>query len=154
VGFRGACASRLGVTHGLPVLQGLLDGDRLLALLDRYGGHGDLAATVSRCHHAWRAAVAAAAELLSDPQELARRIELLSHQADEIAAAALQPDEDQALEQQLRAADHAETIARGADEAGSLDLATVIPSVDRRRVAVCRSSDRDRRHRIAASSTP
>ena len=66
---------------------------------------------------AWRRTVAQAAEMLTDEHELARRVELLRHQVDEIAAAAVQPAEDEALERQLRSATHAEAIARAADAA-------------------------------------
>ena len=55
--------------------------------------------------------------MLTDEHELARRVELLRHQVDEIAAAAVQPGEDEALERQLRIATHAEAIARAADAA-------------------------------------
>jgi DNA repair protein RecN (Recombination protein N) len=72
---------------------------------------------VAAAHAAWRSTVAQAAEMLADPQELARRVELLRHQVDEIAAAALQPGEDEELERQLRVAAHAEAIARAADAA-------------------------------------
>jgi len=68
-------------------------------------------------YRAWRATVARSAELLTDAHELARRVELLTHQVDEINAAALRAGEDEELEQQLRAASHAEAIARAADEA-------------------------------------
>jgi DNA repair protein RecN (Recombination protein N) len=44
-------------------------------------------------------------------------VELLRYQVDEIAAAAVQPDEDEALERQLRSATHAEAIASAADAA-------------------------------------
>ena len=49
--------------------------------------------------------------------ELARRVELLRHQVDEIAAAAPRAGEDAELEAQLRAAAHAETIVRSASAA-------------------------------------
>ena len=62
-------------------------------------------AAVADAHRAWRACVAASTELLTDAHELARRVELLRHQADEIAAAAPRAGEDAELEAQLRAAD-------------------------------------------------
>jgi DNA repair protein RecN (Recombination protein N) len=72
---------------------------------------------VAEAHRAWRATVAAAAELLTDAHELARRVELLRHQVDEITTPRPLPGEDAALEAQLRAAEHAELIARSAAEA-------------------------------------
>jgi DNA repair protein RecN (Recombination protein N) len=117
IGGLAALGSRLGEIHGQHEQQRLLEPDRQLALLDRFGGHGPLRVSVEERHRAWRAAAASAAELMTDPQELARRTELLAHQAGEIADAAVRPGEDEALESQLRAADHAEAIARGAAEA-------------------------------------
>ena len=54
--------------------------------------------------HAWRATIAAAAELLTDERELERRRELLRHQVDEITAAALRPGEEAEVEAALRVA--------------------------------------------------
>jgi DNA repair protein RecN (Recombination protein N) len=133
VGSLAALGSRLGEIHGQHEQQRLLEPDRQLALLDRFGAHGALRTTVEGRHGAWRSAMAAASELMTDPQELARRIELLSHQAEEIGGAGLRPGEDEALEGQLRAADHAEAVARGAGEAvralgeegGALDAAHI-----------------------------
>ncbi len=71
----------------------------------------------AEAHRAWRACVAASAELLTDVHELARRVELLRHQADEIGSVAPRPGEDAELEAQLRAASHAEAIARSASAA-------------------------------------
>jgi DNA repair protein RecN (Recombination protein N) len=117
VGSLAALGGRLGEIHGQHEQQRLLDPGRQLALLDRFGGHAARLAEVGERHRSWRATVAAAAELLTDAHELARRVELLRHQADEIAAARLRPGEDAELEAQLRAAAHAEEIARGAHEA-------------------------------------
>ena len=117
VGGLASVGARLGEIHGQHEQQRLLEPARQLALLDGYGGHDELLSGVTEAHRAWRSTVAAAAELLTDAHELARRVELLRHQVDEIAAAAPRPGEDGELEAQLRAAEHAETIARAADEA-------------------------------------
>ena len=119
VGGLASVGERLGEIHGQHEQQRLLEPARQLALLDGFGGHASLVATVGEAHRAWRATVAAAAELLTDAHELARRVELLRHQADEITAAAPRPGEDAELEAQLRAAQHAETIARAAAEAAA-----------------------------------
>jgi DNA repair protein RecN (Recombination protein N) len=55
--------------------------------------------------------------MVTDAHELARQLELLRHQVDEISAAAPRPGEDADVEAQLRAAEHAESIVRAADEA-------------------------------------
>jgi DNA repair protein RecN (Recombination protein N) len=117
VGGLASVGARLGEIHGQHEQRRLLRPTRQLALLDGFAGRGDLLIAVAEAHRAWRSTVAAAAELLTDAHELARRVELLRHQANEIAAAAPRAGEDVELEAQLRAAEHAETIARAADEA-------------------------------------
>jgi DNA repair protein RecN (Recombination protein N) len=133
VGGLATLGERLAEIHGQHEQQRLLAADRQLALLDRFGDLGDGLAAVAEAYRAWRATVAEAAELLTDAHELARRVELLRHQADEIDGAVLRPGEDEEVEQQLRVAANAETIARAADaavralrdEGGALDgLAT------------------------------
>jgi DNA repair protein RecN (Recombination protein N) len=117
VGALAALGARLGEIHGQHEQQRLQLAERQLALLDRFGGLD--VAQVAEVHHAWRATVAGAAELLTDAHELARRVELLRHQADEIASAALAPGEDLEAEARLRAAQHAETIALSAAQAAA-----------------------------------
>jgi len=114
VGGLASLGARLGEIHGQHDQQRLLEPARQLALLDGFGGHEALLTEVDAAHRAWRATVAAGTELLTDAHELARRVELLRHQVDEIAAAAPRAGEDVELETQLRAAAHAETIARSA----------------------------------------
>jgi DNA repair protein RecN (Recombination protein N) len=117
VGGLAAVGSRLGEIHGQHDQQRLLDPAHQLALLDGFAAHPELVAAVAEAHRAWRATMAAATELLTDAHELARRVELLRHQADEIGAAMPRVGEDVELEHQLRAAEHAEVIARAADAA-------------------------------------
>ncbi|HET8571277.1 MAG TPA: DNA repair protein RecN [Candidatus Limnocylindria bacterium] len=119
VGALAALGARLAEIHGQHEQQRLLDPSRQLALLDRAGGLDDLRGEVAAAHRAWRSVVAAAEELLTDERELARRVELLRHQVDEIDAARLQPGEDLTLEAAVRAAQHAEEIARAASDAVS-----------------------------------
>ena len=100
--------------HGQHEQQRLLDERRQRDLLDAFGGHeqlrGEMATTVER----WRGNRSALAELSIEPRELARRLELLEHEATEIAAARLQPGEADELRARLEAAQHGEAIARGA----------------------------------------
>ena len=119
VGSLAALGARLGEIHGQHDQQRLLEPARQLALLDGFGAHRQLVTAVAEAHRAWRATVAQAAELVTDAHELARRVELLRHQVDEITTADPQPGEDVELELQLRAAEHAESIARAAAEAVS-----------------------------------
>ena len=132
VGGLASLGERLAEIHGQHEQQRLLAADRQLALLDRFGGLGERVAQVEAGFRAWRATVAEASEMLTDEAELARRMELLLHQVDEIGMADVRPGEDEALEQQLRVAANAEAIARSADsavralrdEAGALELLT------------------------------
>jgi DNA repair protein RecN (Recombination protein N) len=117
VGSLAALGSRLAEIHGQHDQQRLLAPERQLALLDRVADLAEGAAAVAETYRAWRAASAEASEMIIDAHELARRVELLRHQVDEIRAADPQPDEDAELEQRLRAATHAELIARSAAEA-------------------------------------
>ncbi|MGQ0608835.1 MAG: DNA repair protein RecN [Chloroflexota bacterium] len=117
VGGLAGLGGRLGEIHGQHDQQRLLEPSRQLALLDGFGGHAAAVSAVGQAYRAWRTTVAAAAELLTDAHELARRVELLRHQVDEIAIAQARPGEDAELEAQLRAAEHAETIARSAADA-------------------------------------
>ena len=71
----------------------------------------------------WRANRAALAELAIDPRELARRVDLLDHEAAEIAAARLHPGEADEIRGRLAAAQHGEAIARGAAAAHDALLA-------------------------------
>lgn len=117
VGSLAGLGARLGEIHGQHDQQRLLEPARQLALLDAHGDLAPLAEAVAERHRAWRSTIAAAAEMLTDAHELARRLELLRHQVGEISGAAPRPGEDAELEAQLRAAQHAETIARNAAEA-------------------------------------
>ncbi|HET6381424.1 MAG TPA: DNA repair protein RecN [candidate division Zixibacteria bacterium] len=117
VGSLAALGERLAEIHGQHEQQRLLAADRQLALLDRFGELDARRDAVAQAYRAWRSVVARSAELITDAHELARRVELLRHQVDEISAAAPRPGEDAELEARLRAATHAETIARAAAEA-------------------------------------
>jgi DNA repair protein RecN (Recombination protein N) len=117
VGSLAALGERLAEIHGQHEQQRLLAADRQLELLDRFGELEKQRTGVEAAYRDWRATVARSAELLTDEHELARRVELLRHQADEIATADLRPGEDEELEAQLRVAGHAEAIAQAADAA-------------------------------------
>ena len=100
--------------HGQHEQQRLLDERWQRDLLDAFGGNEQLRVEMTTTVERWRANRAALAELSIDPRELARRLELLEHEATEIAAARLQPRESDELRARLEAAQHGEAIARGA----------------------------------------
>lgn len=130
IGSLGTLGERLGEIHGQHDQQRLLEPARQLTLLDGFGALNALAGDVAARHRAWRAAVAEAAEISADPHELARRVELLRHQADEIGSAELRAGEDAELEARLRAAEHAQAVAAAAtgsvaalrEEGGALEM--------------------------------
>ncbi|MEI7744872.1 MAG: hypothetical protein WCK58_14135 [Chloroflexota bacterium] len=109
--------------HGQHDQQRLLDEDWQRDLLDAFGGHADARAGVAAAVESWRANRVALASMTMDPRELLRRQELLGHEADEIAAAALRPGEAAEITAQLAAAQHGETIAQGAETVRSTLLA-------------------------------
>ena len=100
--------------HGQHEQQRLLDERWQRDLLDAFGGHEQLRDEMATTVERWRANRSALAELSIEPRELARRLELLEHEATEIAAARLQPGEADELRARLEAAQHGEAIARGA----------------------------------------
>jgi DNA repair protein RecN (Recombination protein N) len=117
VGGLSSLGERLAEIHGQHEQQRLLAAERQLALLDRFGALGEQLTAVAAAHAAWRATTAQMAEMLADPHELARRVELLRHQVEEISAAAPHSGEDEQLGRDLQVAGHAEAIARAADTA-------------------------------------
>jgi DNA repair protein RecN (Recombination protein N) len=103
--------------HGQHEQQRLLDARWQRDLLDAFGGHAEARGHVAGCVERWRANRAALDELTVDPRELARRAEILEHEATEIAAARLRPGEAAEIRSRLDTARHGEAIARGAGEA-------------------------------------
>ena len=105
--------------HGQHDQQRLLDERWQRDLLDAAGGHDDERALMAAAVDRWRANRAALAELTIEPRELTRRIELLEHEAAEIAAARLRPGEAAEIQARLAAARHGEAFARGSAEIGT-----------------------------------
>ncbi len=101
--------------HGQHDQQRLLDEDWQRDLLDAFGGHGEARAVVSTAVERWRTNRAALAELEMDPRTLLRRLEIVEHEANEIASAGLRSGEAAEITQQLAAAQHGETISSGAE---------------------------------------
>ncbi|HEX5148267.1 MAG TPA: AAA family ATPase, partial [Candidatus Limnocylindrales bacterium] len=100
--------------HGQHDQQRLLDERWQRDLLDAFGGHGAARAAMADTVERWRANRSALAELAIEPRELARRLDLLEHEANEIAAARVRPGEADEIRARLTAAQHGEAIARGA----------------------------------------
>ena len=100
--------------HGQHDQGRLLDERWQRDLLDGFGGHADLRGAMASAVAAWRDNRAALDAAAVDPREVARRIDLLEHEASEIAAAELRPGEADEIRARLTAAQHGEAIARGA----------------------------------------
>jgi DNA repair protein RecN (Recombination protein N) len=114
-------AARLAEEVGpLVEIHGQHDQGRLLDerwqrdLLDAYADHGALRATMADAVERWRENRVALDAAALDPREVARRLDLLDHEAAEIAAARLRPGEADEIRARLAAAQHGEAIARGA----------------------------------------
>ncbi len=114
-------AARLAEDVGpLVEIHGQHDQGRLLderwqrELLDGFGGHEGLREAVSGAVARWRENRAALDAAALDPREVARRLDLLEHEAAEIAGARLRPGEAEEIRARLTAAQHGEAIARGA----------------------------------------
>jgi DNA repair protein RecN (Recombination protein N) len=99
--------------HGQHDQQRLLDERWQRDLLDAYGGHDAARRSMADVVERWRANRSALAELSIEPRDLARRVDLLEHEAAEIAAARLRPGEADEIRARLSAAQHGEAIARG-----------------------------------------
>ena len=120
--------------HGQNDQGRLLDERWQRDLLDGFGGHDGLRAAVAGAVERWRENRAALDAAALDPREVARRLDLLDHEATEIAAARLRPGEADEIRGRLSAAQHGEAIARGAaalrealtqEGAGARDTAAV-----------------------------
>lgn len=91
------------------------------ALLDRYAGepHGRTLATYRTTHDAWRAAETRLRDLDADARGRAREADRLRHELREIDAAAIQPEADARLDDELARLEHAEQLAVAAAAAAA-----------------------------------
>jgi DNA repair protein RecN (Recombination protein N) len=100
--------------HGQHDQGRLLDERWQRDLLDAFGEHGDARAAMAAAVAEWRENRSALEAAALDPREVARRLDVLDHEASEIAAANLKPGEADEIGARLVAAQHGEAIARGA----------------------------------------
>lgn len=98
--------------HGQHGQQRLLSPAWQRELLDAFGGHEGLRASVAAAVAAVRANESALRELTIAPQELARRLGLAEHAAEEIEAVAPRPGEVDELRARLSAFAASERLAR------------------------------------------
>ncbi len=96
--------------HGQSEHLSLLRVREHVELLDRYAGLEAERAEMARLVHSLRQVRGELADLRRDERELARRIDLLTYQVQEIADARLEPGEEEALEAERRRLANAEQI--------------------------------------------
>jgi DNA repair protein RecN (Recombination protein N) len=127
-------AGALVEIHGQHDQQRLLDERWQRDLLDAFGGHAPIRATVAAAVERWRDNRALLAALELDPRELTRRLELAEHEAAEIEGAQLRVGEADEIRTRLDAAQHGEAIARGSatlvdalsgEERGARDITAI-----------------------------
>ncbi len=93
--------------HGPHDHQSLLHSARQLTILDAFGNLNPLRDAFGKLVHRRAAVEAEKAALIVDEKSYAQQLDLLRHQAGEIAAAQLQPDEEAPLEQDYHRASNA-----------------------------------------------
>ena len=97
--------------HGQHEQQRLLSAAWQRDVLDAYGGHGELRTAVTDIVRDMRSNEAAMRELVIDPGELERRLELALHAANEIETVSPKVGEIDRLREQLALAGNAQRIA-------------------------------------------
>lgn len=112
-----AVAQDLVDIHGQSEHLSLLRVDTHLDLLDRCAGLEDLRLQVADGVAELRRVRRELGDLLRDERALARRVDLLTFQVDEIAAARLQEDEEESLRAERRRLVNAERLAQLTDAA-------------------------------------
>jgi DNA repair protein RecN (Recombination protein N) len=95
-------APYLGDIHGQHDQQQLFQSDAQLNLLDDFAGAQERVARASELYREWRACEQALEAVEKSEQETLRLADLWSFQKKEIEAAALQPNEEAALDQEKR----------------------------------------------------
>ncbi len=109
-----AVTGRLVEIHGQHDQLRMLDEDHQRDLLDAFGGLGEARGAMAAAVARWQENRARLAELVADPREVLRRLEILDHEAQEIADARLRPGEAAEIQGDLASAGSRETIAAGA----------------------------------------
>ena len=117
VGVLRDLAPLLADIHGQREHLSLLRPQEQLDLLDRFAGVDHQRDAVSAMVRRLRSLDRQLSDLTENERERARRIALLRHEASEIAAAGLQPDEEAELQSQHQRLIHAQTLASDAAEA-------------------------------------
>ncbi|HLK51228.1 MAG TPA: DNA repair protein RecN [Bryobacteraceae bacterium] len=112
-------APHLADIHGQHDQQLLFSADAQREMLDAFAAAGELAARVGTIYAEWRGAGAGLEELERSEQEKLRLLDLWSFQRKEIEAAALEPAEDTALENERRILQNVQRLEQTASAAYS-----------------------------------
>ncbi|HEY0025418.1 MAG TPA: DNA repair protein RecN [Longimicrobium sp.] len=96
--------------HGQHEHQTLLKRDEQRVILDAYGGHGEMLATVREAHREAVRLRRDISELDTRRRDAAQRADFLRFQADEIEAASLKPGEEEEMEDEARRLSHSEEL--------------------------------------------
>jgi DNA repair protein RecN (Recombination protein N) len=105
-----ALGERLLDIHGQHAHQSLVHRVTQRDLLDAYGGHGTLAATVADAWHRWQSLQAEHAATAGTAADRAARLDLLSYQVAELAGLALADDELPQIDEEHRRLANAERL--------------------------------------------
>jgi DNA repair protein RecN (Recombination protein N) len=114
----GAAMDALLEIHGQHDSHGRVAGQGYRDLVDEFGGHA--AAAVGEAHGEWRTAAEQLQELASAQRDRAQRLDFLRFQIDEIAAAKLDPAEEEALRGERSILANARELAEAASGAFAL----------------------------------
>ena len=108
--------------HGQHEHQALMNPARHLGFLDAFGGagHAEALAEVAQLHAARGKIASELKRLMSDVAEKDRLFDMLTFQAQEIAAAKLKPGEEEKLEKRLKVLENSEKIRQGVETAYTL----------------------------------
>jgi DNA repair protein RecN (Recombination protein N) len=124
VGSRPAAASllrelapHLADIHGQHDQQLLFSAESQREMLDAFAGDRDLLGRVALIYHQWRGAASGLQDLERSEQEKLRLLDLWSFQRKEIESAAIQPDEDAALENERRVLQNVQRLEQAASAA-------------------------------------
>jgi DNA repair protein RecN (Recombination protein N) len=107
-------APHLADIHGQHDQQLLFFADAQREMLDTFGAHRELLEQAAATYQHWRATAAEMEELERSEQEKLRLLDLWTFQRKEIESAALQPDEDTALENERRVLQNVQRLEEAA----------------------------------------
>jgi DNA repair protein RecN (Recombination protein N) len=109
-----ALGDRLVDVHGPHDHQSLLANEKQAELLDAYGKQGPMRDTCAEAYRALRQVEQERSALEMSESDREQRVALLQHQVGEIQGAQLKPGEDEQLDNDYRAASHAQNIVEQA----------------------------------------